>query len=531
MSEVTLEIGGTASTTSFTYFTSSGSGTDIVSPIPTRSTATAPVSGAFIDGDFTALRPIRFVDLTIYFTSTSAGSVDLQISTADTGAGGYQSAAISTVDSNTGTAFNGKSVTPNYSSFHNTPLWFGFQKNDASTVRGYRDNVSPIRILIDGNDFPLSAGILRGDLTYHTVPNAPTSFTSTSKTSTSVSLSWVKPTDMGGPTSLTGYRILYKTSASSTWTATGDFGGNTTTTYTVSGLVPNTTYNFRVAATNSVTDARNTEYTSPAEHTGTNSAQLNVTTDEAVPTAPTLTFTRSNLVFSYSGSSTVNYGSISLYSVERRISANAGTLWPFLSYSEFQALSGTTYSSSFTGIPARSYQIRVRALSNLGVYGPYTESELLHIPNVPLVPTNPIVLTQNLQKINVDWDPFTTDANVHTEYNGATITGYQVEARESSTGGVTFTSYANIATTASGTTEFLTNNLVFGKIYQFRVRATSNVGNSDYQTSDTIFLATAANLWNGSTFVPAVTDIWNGSTFVPGVTNIWNGSSWVPGGS
>ena len=530
MSEVTLQIGGTASTTSFTYFTSSGSGTDIVSPIPTRSTATAPVSGAFIDGDFTALRPIRFVDLTIYFTSTSAGSVDLQISTANTGAGGYQSAAISTVDPNTGTAFNGKSVTPNYSSFHNTALWFGFQKNDASTVRGYRDNVSPIRILIDGNNFPLSAGILRGNLTYHTVPNAPTSFTSPSKTTTSVSLSWVKPTDMGGPTSLTGYRILYKTSASSTWTATGDFGGNTTTTYTVSGLVPNTTYNFRVAATNSVTDARNTAYTSPAEHTGTNSAQLNVTTFTGVPTAPTLTFTRSNLVFSYSGGgSTVDFGEILSYEVSQRISSDGGTTFGAWSVIQPNLGGGDSYSSSFTGIPARSYQVRVRAQSE-GVYGPYTTSSTLHAPNVPLVPTNPIVLTQNLQKVNVDWDPFTTNANPITAYNGATITGYQVESRDSSDGGATFTSYANIATTASGTTVFLTSNLVFAKTYQFRVRATSNVGNSAYQTSGTILVATTANLWNGSTFVPGVTSIWNGSSWVETIPNTWDGSQWVSGG-
>lgn len=270
MSQVTLDVGGTGTTTSFTYFVSFGSGYDLVSAIPTRSTATAPVSGAFISGAFTTQRPIRFTSFTFYFTSTSLGSVDLQISTSINGAGGYQSAAL--------TATNARTVTPNYSSFHDTALWFGFQKNDASTVRGYRANTTANTIFADGGSFSLN-GPLRGRLVYQTVPNLPTSLSSTSKTSTSVSLSWVKPTDLGGPATLTGYRVLYKESNSSTWVSTGKFGGDATTTETVSNLIPNTTYNFLVAATNATTDARNADYASIASYTGENSTQLNVTTN------------------------------------------------------------------------------------------------------------------------------------------------------------------------------------------------------------------------------------------------------------
>jgi len=270
VSQVTLNVGGTGTTTSFTYFTSLGSGYDLVSAVPARSTATAPISGAFISGAFTTQRPIRFTSLTLYFTSNSLGSVDLQISTSINGAGGYQSAAL--------TATNARTVTPNYSSFHDTALWFGLQKNDASTVRGYRANTTANTIFADGGSFPTN-GPLRGTLIYQTVPNLPTSFSSTSKTSTSVTFSWVKPTDLGGPTALTGYRILYKLSNSTTWTSTGKFGGNTTTTGTVSDLIPNSAYNFRVAATNATTDARNADYASVASYTGENSTQLNVTTN------------------------------------------------------------------------------------------------------------------------------------------------------------------------------------------------------------------------------------------------------------
>jgi hypothetical protein len=84
---------------------------------------------------------------------------------------------------------------------------------------------------------------------------------------------------MGGPASLTGYRILYKESASSTWLTSDQFGDDSTTTATIEDLSPNTEYNFLVAATNTVTDARNATYTTIASHTGTNSAQLDVTTN------------------------------------------------------------------------------------------------------------------------------------------------------------------------------------------------------------------------------------------------------------
>ena len=271
MSQVTLQIGGTGSTTSYTFFTSEGAGKDMTSPIPTRSTATAPLSGAFISGSFTTLRPIRFTSFTQYFMSTSAGSVDLQISTSITGSGGYQSAAL--------TAVGAKTVTPNYATFHNTALWFGFQKNDSSTVRGYRDNVSPIRIFSDGEEFPLSAGIMRANLTYQTVPNAPTDISTVNNpTNRSITIGWTKPTDLGGPSTLTGYRILYRPSTSSTWLTTGKFGDDNTDERTISNLEPNTQYDFIVAATNSVTDAHNADYTSIAAHTGANSDLYKETT-------------------------------------------------------------------------------------------------------------------------------------------------------------------------------------------------------------------------------------------------------------
>jgi uncharacterized protein YegP (UPF0339 family) len=490
MSQQTRQYGGTTDTTSFTLTTSDVSGTDYTSEMVINTTG-SNVSGAFISSAFTTLRPIRFTNLTMYFSNEFSGSVDLQISTSITGSGGYQSGAL--------TANGVESVTPNYAAFTSSDLWYGFQKNSSSTVRAYRSG-SGGGVYSDG-DFLLD-GFLRADVTWQTAPNAPTSFTSTSKTTTSVALSWIKPTDMGGPTSLTGYRILYKEASSSTWLSSDKFGSNTTTTGTISGLTPNTEYNFRVAATNSVTDAHNATYTSVASHTGANSSELTVTTDPSPPSAPTISFSRSGLVFSYSGSSTLaaGNGTISSYEVSQRVSSDGGTT--FGAWSVLTTLSGTTYSSSFTGSPATSYQLRVRAESSLDVFGEYTTSSILHAPNVPLIPINPIVLTKNVKKVNIDWDAFRTNANAITEYNGAVISGYEVESQYS-TDGVTFTDYANITTTGSGTTVFLTNDLLVAKTYRFRVRANSDVGLSAYHTSPTIFVSAYGSRATGpSSFVP-----------------------------
>jgi hypothetical protein len=270
MSQQTRQYGGTGTTTSFTLTTSAASGTDYTSPMVLDTTG-SNISGAYIAGAFTTLRPIRFTNLTMYFSSAYSGSVDLQIATAVTGAGGYQSGAI--------TADGVESVTPNYSSFTNASLWYGFEKNSSATVRAYRSG-SGGGVFENGSE--ILDGYLRANVTWQTAPNAPTSVAVSSKTNRSITLSWTKPADLGGPTALTGYRILYKESASSTWLSNDKFGTDATTSGTVSGLQPNTEYDFLVAATNSVTDAQNATYTTIASHTGTNSDQVTATTDGEV---------------------------------------------------------------------------------------------------------------------------------------------------------------------------------------------------------------------------------------------------------
>lgn len=85
--------------------------------------------------------------------------------------------------------------------------------------------------------------------TPRTVPDAPTAFTATNG-DTTVDLSWTAPTGNGG-SPVTDYVIEFKISSDGTWTTIAD-GTNTTTTYQHTGRTNGTTYDYRIAAVNTV---------------------------------------------------------------------------------------------------------------------------------------------------------------------------------------------------------------------------------------------------------------------------------------
>lgn len=92
-----------------------------------------------------------------------------------------------------------------------------------------------------------------------TAPGAPTSLGGTAA-STSVALAWTAPSSNGGA-AITDYVVQYKASSSGTWLTYGD-GTSTTAAATVTGLTASTSYDFRVAAVNSVgTGSYSTTYT------------------------------------------------------------------------------------------------------------------------------------------------------------------------------------------------------------------------------------------------------------------------------
>lgn len=262
----TGSIGGTL----YSPFSDYGNNYDYTSPFQME---TGVQSGGI--GASTTSHPVLLFEHWVNFRD-AGGSVEQEVATnASTSEGrvGDSAAAASTTD---------RKWNPARPWFTNVTYYAGFRKKDSTRVEWYREAGDSGTNIYSGNaSYQEGTAVadwagtsIYQNFGWYTVPNAPTSAAVSAYTGTSVTLSWVKPTDLGGPTSLTGYRILYKKSTDSVYTSTGQIGSNSTLSYTISGLEASTTYNFLIAATNSVSDAHNADYSDPAAHTGTNSSTV-----------------------------------------------------------------------------------------------------------------------------------------------------------------------------------------------------------------------------------------------------------------
>lgn len=83
----------------------------------------------------------------------------------------------------------------------------------------------------------------------YTVPSAPATPTSSAQTSSSITVNWNAPASTGGQ-SVVEYRVRRKLTSDTTWGGAATAG--TSTSHTASSLTADTSYDFQVAARNSV---------------------------------------------------------------------------------------------------------------------------------------------------------------------------------------------------------------------------------------------------------------------------------------
>jgi hypothetical protein len=352
-------------------------------------------------------------------------------------------------------------------------------------------------------------GAVTGYINYAFAPSAPRNLAFSSNNLTSVEFSWDAPSS-NGDTPITAYRLEWSRNGFAS--VEGSTSGNT-----IIGLESDRTYHFRVAAQNAVTDAYSTW-----------SAYSNTIIKYATPNTPTLNVSRSGLVYTISGSSSIASGSVSDHRFSFRSSIDGGA--SFGGWSSEITIGSSSYSTTVTTAPANSYQFRVRAVSDNSISSSYNTSGTFHTPNVPLIPTTNIALSKNVRKVTVDWDAFRTNSNGNAVYNGASISSYQVEARYSNDGGATWViSYENIGNINPPTTILITGDLLIAKTYQFRVRAISDVGNSAYQTSPLIFISAYGQRRGSTGFLPIETaKRFNGTSWQTILmAKRFNGTSWV----
>src|SRR3970282_2150760 len=112
-----------------------------------------------------------------------------------------------------------------------------------------------------------------------TAPNSPTSLTANAISSSQINLSWITPTNTGG-TPVTGYMIQKDDSSTGRFSTLVANTSNTSVTYSNTGLLNGTCYQYRVFAHNAVG-------TSMASNNATGTTLQNPTTSPS-PSPPTV---------------------------------------------------------------------------------------------------------------------------------------------------------------------------------------------------------------------------------------------------
>lgn len=193
-------------------------------------------------------------------SSASGGSMTLFV--ANSGGGGYvETAGIN--PSGTGDTTSARytvSGTLSKTLVAGTTYWMGLTQTSTTAVGFLRLASGSGQVTYQRTSSWASGGSWDSEayfkVYYNTVPSQPLSLTATAGTNLgSVDLTWAVPTNQGG-VNVDGYKIEWSTSSSFA-TITGNVAdtGTTTTSRTVVGLTPGTTYYFRVAALNPVTTA------------------------------------------------------------------------------------------------------------------------------------------------------------------------------------------------------------------------------------------------------------------------------------
>jgi hypothetical protein len=435
--------------------------------------------------------------LQIYSTAGGSGTIDLQISPSNDGAGGVQPTGFPISTANNDANVTDATSPIQYAAFAKDSanatqiFYYGFQKNDSNSFtfrRGATTDsaANPNGIFQDGTSVTTGSPgwnttVIYARIGWYHVPNAPTSLarvlnakTATlspngsipSTSDTQISLEWAHPSDDGISTSVTfggiyGYRIAYKKSVDSTWSlfGAGTSGSPSGTHYTlgvneaytlanvpsyttVTSLDSNTNYDFKVAGLNLPTD----------RHNGAASSIFQT---------------------GFTDRGTRNYGNY------------------------------TTLTTAHTGTNADLTSVRTR-IAPPTTSGSYTTTGTVN----------------TAYSSNITWGTpagggAVTPTWTYAVASGSLPTGLSLNT---GTGAITGTP------TTAGT-------------YNFTISLSNQDYDATYYTSGRVTtatqtiiigsgIATGPQIYNGTSFVRSTAKVWNGSAWVAATTKVYDGSTW-----
>lgn len=289
-----------------------------------------------------------------------------------------------------------------------------------------------------------------------TAPGAPTSVTaSASSTPAAVDLTWQAPTSDGGA-AITDYVIEYSTDGSTGWT---EFvhTASTSTSITVTGLVAQSTYYFRVAAKNSAGTGP-TEAATPAPVTSS------AAVTPGAPTGVTATAGAAHGTLNIAWTAPTSDGGSPITDYVVEYSADGSTGWTAFSHT-----ASTTPSMTITGLtPGGTYYVRVSATNSVGTGATAAATPAPASAAPAIAPDAPTAVTLSAGtpggSIDVSWTAPADDG-------GSAITDYLVEYSLTGSGG--WTTFSRAPSTATATTIL---GLTASTNYYVRVSAVNAIG-------------------------------------------------------
>lgn len=248
-----------------------------------------------------------------------------------------------------------------------------------------------------------------GQYSYYQAPTAPASLTESDITPNEATLDWNAPSDNGG-TAITGYQIQVAKDSSFT-TGLVTYNQGTTSSKALTGLSQGTTYYWRVAAKNDVTQEAGTTSVWSGTGSFTTVAQ----------TAPTAAPTDYHLVASTATSLTVGWtavppaslGNLPIIAYRTEYSLNPDMSSPLV-YADDALIAPLTELT-----PGATYYVRTAAVNIMGP-GPYTAVLTVMLTGSPLAPGNFHTTAVLANSIAVAW-------NTPIDDGGSAITGYRLE--------------------------------------------------------------------------------------------------------
>ena len=289
-----------------------------------------------------------------------------------------------------------------------------------------------------------------------TTPAAPSGLAATAQATNRIRLNW---TD--NASNETGFKIERKTGAGGTYAQIATVGANVTT-FTNSGLLANTTYFYRVRATNSSGDSAF-------------SAEASATTPAMTPSVPSGLAATVQATNRIRVSWTDNANNENGFAIERK-TGSGGT------YAQVATVGANVTVYTNTGLAANTqYYYRVRATNATGASTYSAEANATTFPFPPAAPSGLAATALSSSSIRINW---TDNANNET--------GFKIE-RKTGAGG----SYAQVATVGASATTYTNSGLSAATTYFYRVRSTNLGGDSVFSAEASTTTQGSADVLNG----------------------------------